>query len=93
MTLEDRWDDCLTEKYITIALNEKEKVDLKQTYEGNIYVMQCQNGKEVYTDDPDKGVRDLDKSTEYLEAIQFFEEQLQVESDMEDINDEAKRME
>ena len=75
MFLIDKWiDDASSYKYITIGLNEEEKVDFATRPDGFSYVMFCGDGMEVYKG-TDTGVRMLTKEEEDT-VWDFFEEQL-----------------
>lgn len=57
--------------YMTISINDTDKVDVKRKANGFAYVMQCGNGSEVYRN-TDDGVRDLtEKETE--DVLDFAE--------------------
>ena len=66
----DRWTDCEGNEYFTVELG-CVKCDVKITKQpvtDYIYVMQCENGMEVYEDDPSIGIRNLEPD-EYSNVV------------------------
>ncbi len=75
MFLVNKWvDSANSYKYITIALNEEEKVDFATRPDGFSYVLFCSDGMEVYKG-TDTGVRMLTKEEEDV-VWDFFETEL-----------------
>ena len=60
MKIIDTWEDN-GDKYCTVEVEENKFVDVKKPYDSTdyVYVMDCQNGLEVYEKDSDKGVANL----------------------------------
>lgn len=91
LKLIDRWDDIDGSQYFTIALNETEYVDVKKClddYEDDwfTYIMDCENGKEVYIENEEGsgseiGVRFISEE-EQLAVLDFVAEQCQVEEEL-----------
>ena len=85
LRLEDRWDDVWGNRYMTIEIVSKGRVDVKESNDeskGFVYVMDCQNGMNVYKKNALFGFRNLIKE-EYDEIIEFAKEQLRVEEEMD----------
>ena len=85
LELRDRW-DCLWgsgEKYVEIKIDKAQACCVKQTGD-LLYVIDCFNGMEVYSDigGPDFPLRYLTEK-EKEEIIAFAKEQLAVEDEME----------
>lgn len=84
MELLDRWDETYGDSYLTVGISPTEKVDVKRcnTDDGFMYVMDCSNGKNVYTNDSSEGCRNLNV-TEYIEIMDFVREQFKVEEEID----------
>ena len=93
LKLIDRWDDIDGSQYFTIALNETEYVDVKKyfdDYEDDwfTYIMDCENGKEVYIENKEGsgseiGIRFISEE-EQLAVLDFVAEQCQIEEELDE---------
>lgn len=81
----DRWDDLPfgDTSYMELLLNGKECVFIKWWGNGTPYIMDCENGKEVYQKGfgADFGTRNL-TNAERVEVLDFIKEQREVEEMM-----------
>lgn len=89
MEVVDRWDDISGEgyeRYLTIELDNYDRVDVKRKEDGFTYIMQCANGYEVYKPEGNEdgiGYRYLDESEqdEVMDvALDFFNEEDRITS-------------
>ena len=81
MELLDRWDDAFSMLvFMEIGINRTQCVCVKHFCDtGNTYVMDCENGKEVYYRrgyGTDRGIRNL-TDKERAEVMEFVEEQIE----------------
>lgn len=94
MTLIDRWDDPYNDsKYLTIGLNDTERVDVKRClddYEDSwfTYIMDCDNGMEVYEENIEGsgcewGIRHLSWDEEKA-VMDFVAEQVRTEEELDE---------
>ena len=83
LQLIDKWDDY-EERYLTIELNRNEYVTVKTSYDGEIYVMDCENGYEVFPIENDVGIRNL-TDEEKREIMSFAKEQFEIEAELDRI--------
>ncbi len=84
----EQWDDY-GDHYATVSITEDESVCVKRPFDGDgyIYVMQCENGYEVYKNSlgPDTGFRHPTEK-EYDEILEITEEifsNIDIKGDME----------
>ena len=82
----DRWDDIEGNKYLTLDIGNNDRVDVKQwfsKYGWHNYIMDCENGKEVYEAGETNGYRPV-TFNERKEIIDFVEEQFKVEAELDE---------
>lgn len=75
----DRWDSN-GEEYITYEMDDYSRVDVKRTEDGFIYVMECNNGYEVYGTGLE-GYRNLTEDERNM-VLQTAGEQFEVEAEL-----------
>jgi hypothetical protein len=86
LTLRDRWDDLTTgDRYVEIKIGKNEACCVKETANGLLYVMECADGNDIYSDigGADFPLRTLTPA-EREEAVAFAKEQFEVEKEMDE---------
>ena len=87
LVLRDRWDDLATgDRYVEIKIGKYEACCVKETADGFRYVMECDNGNEVYSDigGADFPLRKL-TDEELKEVMEFVDEQFAAEKELDDL--------
>ena len=82
----DRWDDIEGNKYLTLDIGNNEWVDVKRSIEDDgwyTYIMDCENGYEVYKDGEVNGCRHTTWDEE-KEIMDFVAEQFEIETELDD---------
>lgn len=86
ITLRDRWDDLSRtgERYVELKLGKAEVCCVKETADGFIQVMDCEDGNNVYSDigGADWSLRKLTPEEEQ-EVMEFVKEQFEAEATLD----------